>query len=120
MDTILLKRLFLRLSTTLTGFDTLNKALTEEYFDILNQAFPNDLTEAIQFFHCIENEPPADIKTAILKKASDNQAFKAFIKSIISIWYLGKLDKVTALTFNPVRYYEALAWKTVQAHPPGL
>jgi hypothetical protein len=120
MDNKLMKKSFLELSCTLTGFELLNKELTEAYYNGINQAFPADFEEALVIFDNLKKANPEEIEPAIYKAAAEIPAFKTIIKNIIAIWYLGKLDKVTAMTFNPVNYYEALAWKTVQAHSPGL
>ncbi len=115
-----MRKSFKEFSCILTGFDHLNKELLNSYFDGLNHAFAADLQETIVIYENLKKNKHVEIEKAIYKAAAEIQFFRTMIKNILALWYLGKLDKVTEITFNPLNHYEALGWKAAQSHPPGL
>jgi hypothetical protein len=108
------------LSSKLTGDDNLSLSLAEEYY----ACFLPDATfiKLLERYREIVNQNPADLISEIEEKLLTAPDFRMLIKKIIMLWYLGSSDVVTGDLKGDKHYfhYEALVWKVIHAHPPGL
>jgi hypothetical protein len=112
--------LFTDLSALLTGVESLSIGLAKQYIKFFegNAEFIALLKE----YDGLEQLQNIDLETEVLKLLQQEKKYKEVAATIIRLWYLGKFKDDTAKLAGGGYYYhyEALIWKVIQAHPPGL
>jgi hypothetical protein len=114
---------FLRLSEILTGHDDLNRNVNQLYFNKLNELFPEDFPKLLKAFQTEVESKNGDHEHLVRIHLWGNKAYRKTCQTVIRLWYNAALsagDNDTDWPGTPEAYYEALLWKTIDAHPPGL
>jgi hypothetical protein len=114
---------FLELSKILTGFTDLKLKPAEVYYEALSKNLKKDFTRLLsEYEKKVRNKkgsPDELVRTHLWQDANN----KKICQSIIRAWYSASLsaaaDGFDFMAPTDV-YYEALIWKTVEAHPLAL
>jgi hypothetical protein len=119
-----MKKIFLELSILLTGYDNLRPEIALIYFNQLEKVYGKDFLGLLRVFESLQKDKQPIVQS-FEKKIWKIPAQQAICQSIVRIWYNANLsvtvNNVTTTWVAPNEaYYEALLWKTVQAHPPAL
>lgn len=119
------KHQFFQLSQWLTGYEALDRGVSDEYYNDLYEEYKDELTSLIEWY--------SDTMDIAHLNSSQNQLLNA----ILYLWYTSELIQKSELSvfndsevtrFNkresnsksPNGYYEGLVWKAAKAHPIGL
>jgi hypothetical protein len=111
---------FIEVSETLTGVAHLDPALAGEYLQLLSatteaKALPT-LVEELDRIAAADG----DTDTAISTLMREHGDLRDLCKVLILLWYLGELHGEKSEAGHPSHYFQALLWKVIHAHPPGL
>ncbi len=112
--------IFAEMSSKLCGDDSLSLPLAEEYYTCF---LPDtNFIKLLEQYKEIVEQNRGDIISEIEEKLLISPDFRLLIKKIIMLWYLGYSDAITGDLKGEKHYfhYEALVWKVIHAHPPGL
>ncbi len=111
---------FRMLSEVLCGETSLSHSLAEDYYLILSSEI--DCSALILAFETLLAQSDNDNIEAILKtQLAENITLREGAKKIIKLWYFGRAKNILEMRSERHYYhYEALIWKTLHAHPPGL
>ena len=112
---------FVRLSTTLTGQEGLPEDLATVYFDQAKQTLAGKLTALLERFDKLlrdGKDPSVAVRDDILPDAQWGPP----ARMILSLWYIGGTKNAAGdwEVVSAERYYRALIWDAIGAHPPTL
>ena len=94
-------KLFLSLSSVLTGENLLDKNLSTQYFERLTAVYPNEMQTLLQAFSLLPGiDLPTEFKNTILN-ASNNDAIIQLIKQIINVWFTASFSKPDKTSLPP-------------------
>jgi hypothetical protein len=112
---------FMRISLVLTGAKTLDADLAEAYFQSARGNLSAKLDALLTHFDDLVTngrDPGAAVREAILPDNEDGPSAKL----ILLLWYTGGIQTPGRDwdVQSADRYYRALVWEAVGAHPPTL
>jgi hypothetical protein len=118
-----MKDSFLEVSKILTGYTDLKQKPAEVYYAALLKNLKKDFTQLLtDFENKVRNKkgvPDELVKIHLWQDAKN----KKICQIIIRAWYNAALstasDGFDFMAPSEI-YYEALVWKAIEAHPPGL
>jgi Membrane bound FAD containing D-sorbitol dehydrogenase len=112
---------FLALSLVLTGEDSLDKTLSEEYFARLQRVYADGLSALITAFNSLN--PCLDVTTELDRLLDQDKNLANVARQVIKVWYSGQFNEPDGTTIDgpktPEQYRSGLLWKIIQAHAPG-
>jgi hypothetical protein len=112
---------FLELSKILTGFENLRPEIADIYYKQLSKIYGDVLNELLDIFNSKVSNQDGNPEKLVGDLIWNDPTFKTVCQSIILAWYNSTIDDPKQpLVAPPEVYYEALLWKAVEAHPPGL
>ncbi len=111
---------FRKLSVVLTGFENLEEKIIKKYFFKIKAEYSKEFDILMLQFE--ENlKISVSEQEAVSKLVAHDEILFELIKTIILLWYSGEFHKRDkTITLEAEDYYNALLWKTIHAHPPGL
>jgi len=114
---------FLELSKILTGFTDLKQKPAEVYYEALSKNLNKDFALLLsEYEKTVRNKKGAPDELVKIH-LWQNEKNKKLCQTIIRAWYnanLSKADDGFDFLAPADVYYEALMWKSAEAHPLGL
>ena len=120
--------LFVGLSKMLTGVDTLQRQLADEYYhEYLQQTFGVYLDELIGIYREVTKEPKAlDLFLQRINNYTDQKHKENLLhvaRQIVRIWYISQFKESSEPSINTEIYAghwrEGILWNVIKAHPPA-
>jgi hypothetical protein len=112
---------FIRLSGVLVGEKDVPEDLAAVYFEQANAALENKLTALLARFDklLLEGKDPA---LAVRENILPDAECGPVAKLILSLWFIGGIQNAAGdwEVVSADRYYRALVWDAIGAHPPTL
>lgn len=119
---------FYELSKILTGWENIQPRLAKLYGDQLARDLGPQIGPLLSTFEHIPRTDDQDMEEAVRNVIWSDNSMQAMCQAIIQLWYTARLDTTALQPRLPIvkwiapleGYYEALLWKTIEAHPPAL
>ena len=93
-------KLFLSLSSVLTGENVLDANLSKQYFERLTAVYPNEMQTLLQSFSALPGiDLPNEFKNTILNSATAEVV--QLIKQIINVWFTASFSKPDKTSLPP-------------------
>lgn len=93
-------KLFLSLSSVLTGENGLDANLSKQYFERLTAVYPNEMQTLLQSFSTLPGtDLPTEFKNTILNSATAEVV--QLIKQIINVWFTASFSKPDKTSLPP-------------------
>ncbi len=111
---------FIELSKILTGYDKLNSKIAELYYAKLTEVFGAKLSTLLDEYNAAVRSGIGNPEDLVRNQIWSNPEMRSICQDIIKLWYTASLNITTVWIAPPGAYFEALLWKAIEAHPPGL
>ena len=117
---------FVALSRVLTAEDNLSAPRAQSYFDRLQKAYPQQMTDLLASFAAIAGE--RHLIFEVKRRIVDSAKHAPLVRQIIRCWFTSEfLDPDATGAPNPAApnpgseddFFSGLIWPVVEAHPPA-
>lgn len=117
--------LFIQLSEVLLDERGLPRETARAFFRIVAGAAPptygvggeHPMAVALDTFRRMRDESPDDLETRLTSIFYPDMVLGPLVRNILIVWYNGVVGTAVG---PPDTYPDALVWKAISAHPPGL
>lgn len=114
---------FFALSVELTGYNDLSSVVSLSNLEILVQIAESNKNGNTDLSYLNFVRMMHSYKAGAANNLYQDSEFVPILKEILILWYTGFPSSgrnVKGLNFSTASYYEALLWRAIRAHPPGV